>query len=167
MSWKQLSQSSLADSLASHHKSLEELDDIHELLDWTRIEAHLKDMFSSKRGEPAWPPLLMFKIMLLQQWYGLSDEGMEKQLARDLLFRRFTGLGLSDGTPDHTEKQKQANTWRSQVRNRVESVFGILKLHYGLTKARHRGLMQLHTSIGFAVMAYNLKRAVKIQNSCA
>ena len=42
MSWKQLSQSSLADSLASHHKSLEELDDIHELLDWTRIEAHLK-----------------------------------------------------------------------------------------------------------------------------
>lgn len=102
MSWKQLSQSSLADSLASHHKSLEELDDIHELLDWSRIEAHLRDMFSSKRGEPAWPPLLMFKIMLLQQWYRLSDEGMEKQLARDLLFRRFTGLGLSDGTPDHT-----------------------------------------------------------------
>ena len=326
MSWKQLNQQNLADSLASHHKALEELDDIHDLLDWSRIEVHLKDMFSSNRGEPAWPPLLMFKIMLLQQWYSLSDEGIEKQLARDLLFRRFSGLGLSDGTPDHTviwrfhklvgqlglseilfaeinqqlgahnliiqtggvsiidasvieaknsrpkqnkagqntqdadaryttkcgsdgkrkttygyklhansdedgfilkycctaanehdskhmadlltgketqvyadsayksrahddllselgvenqiherayrnkplsQEQKQNNTLRSQVRNRVESVFGILKLHYRAGKARHLGLKQLTTSMGFALMAYNLKRAVKIQDNCA
>ena len=64
MSWKKLKQQNLADGLASHHKSLEELDGIHALLDWSRIEYHLKGLFSSKRGEPAWPPLLMFRIML-------------------------------------------------------------------------------------------------------
>ncbi len=29
----------------------------------------------------------MFKILILQAWYGLSDEALEKQIARDLMFR--------------------------------------------------------------------------------
>lgn len=66
-----------------------------------------------------------------------------------------------------SDKQKLTKTWKSQVRNRVESVFGILKLHYGIRKATYLGLMQMHTSMGFAIMVYNIKRAVKIQNSCA
>ncbi len=35
-------------------------------------------------------------------WYNLSDPGMEKQLARDLLFRRFVGLNLSESVPEHS-----------------------------------------------------------------
>jgi IS5 family transposase len=31
----------------------------------------------------------MFKILILQAWYALSDEALEKQIARDLMFRRF------------------------------------------------------------------------------
>jgi IS5 family transposase len=31
----------------------------------------------------------MFKILILQAWYNLSDEALEKQIARDLMFRRF------------------------------------------------------------------------------
>jgi IS5 family transposase len=38
----------------------------------------------------------MFKILILQAWYGLSDEALEKQIARDLMFRRFIDLSLSD-----------------------------------------------------------------------
>ena len=44
----------------------------------------------------------MFKILLLQKLYNLSDPAMEKQLARDLLFRRFVGLSLTDKVPDHS-----------------------------------------------------------------
>ena len=40
--------------------------------------------------------------MLLQAWYNLSDPAMKKQLARDLLFRRFVGLSLSESVPDHS-----------------------------------------------------------------
>jgi len=45
---------------------------------------------------------MMFKILLLQSWYSLSDPKLEKQLARDLMFRRFIDLSLSEGVPDHS-----------------------------------------------------------------
>jgi IS5 family transposase len=114
MSWKNLKQRSLADALLIEHKALTELDDVHELINWERIEILLKDIHSSPRGEQAWPPLLMFKALLLQSWYTLSDPQLEKQLARDLLFRRFVGLSLSESVPDHS------TFWR--FRNKPEVV---------------------------------------------
>jgi IS5 family transposase len=75
---------------------------LNELIDWKAIETELSCLHNKKRGEQAWPPLLMFKALLLQSWYGLSDPQLEKQLARDLLFRRFIGLSLSEGVPDHS-----------------------------------------------------------------
>jgi transposase, IS5 family len=44
----------------------------------------------------------MFKILLLQGGYGLGDPKLEKQLARDLMFRRFINLSLSEGVPGHS-----------------------------------------------------------------
>ena len=43
---------------------------------------------------------MMFKVLLLQSRYRLSDPGLEKQLARDLLFRRFVNLGIEQAVPD-------------------------------------------------------------------
>ena len=102
MAWKNLKQRSLADSLLIEHEALKELDAVHELIDWSRIEAHLSDIHARRKGEKSWPPLIMFKALLLQIWYGLSDPGLEKQLARDLLFRRFVALDLSESVPDHS-----------------------------------------------------------------
>ena len=45
---------------------------------------------------------MMFKALLLQSWYALSDPALKKQLARDLLFRRFIGLSISESVPDHS-----------------------------------------------------------------
>ena len=46
---------------------------------------------------------MMFKILILQAWHNLSDEALEKQIARDLmLFRRFIDLSLSESVPDHS-----------------------------------------------------------------
>jgi IS5 family transposase len=44
----------------------------------------------------------MFKALLLQSLYGLSDAGLEEALSDRLSFRRFVGLSLEDATPDHT-----------------------------------------------------------------
>ena len=44
----------------------------------------------------------MFKALLLQAWYDLSDPALEKQLAGDLLFRRFVGLDIAESVPDHS-----------------------------------------------------------------
>jgi IS5 family transposase len=102
MAWKNLTQMSLADGLLVEHEALHELDGINEMMDWSRIEKHLSSIYNKAEGNLAFPPLMMFKAMLLQSWYKLSDPALEKQLARDLLFRRFVGLSLSDNVPDHS-----------------------------------------------------------------
>jgi IS5 family transposase len=102
MAWKNLKQRSLADALIVEHAALTELDDVHALLNWSKLEEHLLDIHNKAAGEKAWPPLMMFKALLLQSWYKLSDPQLEKQLARDLLFRRFVGLGLDQSVPDHS-----------------------------------------------------------------
>lgn len=102
MAWKNLKQRSLADSMVVPHEAVKELDELNKLINWSRVEQHLSDIHAKTRGEKAWPPLLMFKALLLQSWYNLSDPQLEKQLARDLLFRRFVELDLSESVPDHS-----------------------------------------------------------------
>jgi len=77
MAWKNLTQRSLADSMLIEHEAVKELDDVHELIDWARLEVRLSEIHSRKKGKKAWPPLLMFKALLLQSWYTLSDPGLE------------------------------------------------------------------------------------------
>ncbi|WP_139682551.1 IS30 family transposase [thiotrophic endosymbiont of Bathymodiolus puteoserpentis (Logatchev)] len=74
MSWKNTQQSSLADALVIEQKSLSELDDVHNIINWNEIEQTLSSLYSSVPGAPAYPPLMMFKILILQAWYNLSDE---------------------------------------------------------------------------------------------
>ena len=102
MAWKNLKQRSLGDALLIDHEALQELDGVHGLIDWSRLEQLLINIHSSTRGEKAWPPLMMLKALLLQSWYKLSDPALEKQLARDLLFRRFVGLDITESIPDNS-----------------------------------------------------------------
>jgi IS5 family transposase len=103
MSWKNTQQNSVADSLVVEHKSLSELDNVHNIIFWSEIEQTLSSLYSSVRGAPSDPALMMFKILILQAWYNLSDEALEKQIARNLMFRRFIDLSLSERVPDHVK----------------------------------------------------------------
>ena len=102
MAWKNLSQTSLADNLIHQHQAITELDELNKLIDWKAIERLMKNLHNKNAGEKAWPPLMMFKVLRLQSFYNLSDPACEKQLARDLLFRRFVNLSLSSPVPDHS-----------------------------------------------------------------
>ncbi len=75
---------------------------IGSLLEWSAFEGLLAPIYSAEKGRPSYPPLSMLKVMLLQQWYGLSDPGMEEALGDRLSFRRFTGLALDETVPDHS-----------------------------------------------------------------
>lgn len=56
------------------------LDELLTLIDWMPIDDALKGISCAAKGEPAWPPLALFKGMLLSIWYDLSDVrvGLEK-----------------------------------------------------------------------------------------
>jgi transposase, IS5 family len=56
----------------------------------------------SKGGRPPIDPVLLFKILVLQALYGLSDEQAEFQIRDRLSFMRFLGLGLADHVPDYS-----------------------------------------------------------------
>jgi transposase, IS5 family len=78
------------------------LERIEALVKWHRFEKLLGRLHAAPVGRPSYPVLVMFKALLLQQWYGLSDAELEEALNDRLSFRRFVGLGLDEATPDHT-----------------------------------------------------------------
>ena len=69
---------------------------VSELVDWSALEALLSGLRSGTMGAPGYPALALFKALLLQQWYGLSDPGLEEALVDRLSFRHFLGLSLSE-----------------------------------------------------------------------
>ena len=48
----------------------------------------------------------MFKIVLLKEWYSLSDPAAEKAVRDRLSFRRFCGIPLDCETPDHSSLRR-------------------------------------------------------------
>jgi IS5 family transposase len=88
-------------------KKITELGDplvkINDKIDWEifrePIETAIrKDM--PKGGRPPFDAIMMYKITMLQQWYGLSDAGIEYQINDRVSFCRFLGLEFGDKVPD-------------------------------------------------------------------
>jgi IS5 family transposase len=81
------------------------LKQIAELIHWEAVTHILEQYYptgQSGKGRKAYPPLVLFKMTLLQTWYNLSDYGIEEQVNDTLSFMRFCGLQLEDEVPDHS-----------------------------------------------------------------
>jgi transposase, IS5 family len=50
----------------------------------------------------SWPPLAMFRALLLSVWYDLSDVKLAEALDDRASFRRFCGFGRAEPTPERT-----------------------------------------------------------------
>jgi IS5 family transposase len=95
-------QLSLAEALVTRGKGGARLERIAARLDWDGLEAVLGGPRAAPTGRPGYPPLVMLRVLLLAQWYGLSDPELEDALADRLSFRRFVGLPLDGPVPDET-----------------------------------------------------------------
>ena len=78
------------------------LDDLAKLIDWASVDHWLVDISSAAKGEPAWPPLALFKALLLAVWYDLSDVKLAEALDDRASFRRFCGFSGTEPTPART-----------------------------------------------------------------
>ncbi len=78
---------------------------IDELVDWRPIEMLLKKKLRRKPdavGNPSYPALSMFKALLLQSWYGLSDRELSENLEDRISFSHFCGFSLDNEVPDNS-----------------------------------------------------------------
>jgi IS5 family transposase len=78
------------------------LDELGKLIDWGSVAALLDPLYSATKGEPAWPPLAMFKALLLSIWYDLSDVKLAEALDDRASFRRFCGFSANEATPERS-----------------------------------------------------------------
>jgi transposase, IS5 family len=84
---------------AAHQSSLDELGAV---IDWSVADQVLARLYPGPKGEKAWPPLAMFKALLLATWYDLSDVALSEALADRASFRRFCGFARDEATPERT-----------------------------------------------------------------
>ncbi len=80
----------------------ERLERIDAAIDWRQLAKVVDGVYAAPTGRPSYPPVVMVKVLLLQQWYDASDEGMEEALWDRVSFKRFVGLGMEDEVPDHS-----------------------------------------------------------------
>jgi hypothetical protein len=76
------------------------LDALGALIDWVPAGRALAGLYTAAKGEKAWPPLAMFKALLLA--YDLSDVMLAEALADRASFRRFCGFASCEVTPERT-----------------------------------------------------------------
>jgi len=88
------------------YKKLNELDpllSLNEVISWEVFRPLLKRTISAKKqatGRPRYDVLLMFKILVLQSLYNISDDQIEFQIRDRMTFCRFLGLSTSHKVPD-------------------------------------------------------------------
>lgn len=106
---------------------------INTLLDWEPIEVVIKKYYTKGRsatGKPSYSGLLLFKMSLLQTWYGLSDYEVEDRVNDSISFGYFCGLHIDEIAPDHSTlsrfrtimtKAKAYQPLFEEINNQLES----------------------------------------------
>ena len=83
------------------------LDEMERVVPWTELLKALEPFYypdsAGKRGRPPIGLERMLRMYFLQQWFGLSDEGLEDSVYDSQAMRGFLGIDLSrEGVPDAT-----------------------------------------------------------------
>jgi IS5 family transposase len=93
-----------SDALAALSQRGDPLQRLEQTIDFEAFRPELeKSLYKPAKGPggaPRWDAVLMFKLLVLQRLYNLSDEQAEYQVSDRLSFRRFLGLSLCDAVPD-------------------------------------------------------------------
>jgi Helix-turn-helix domain/Transposase domain (DUF772) len=71
------------------------LDELTGLIEWAPLARQLDEIHSVAKGEPAWPPLALFKALLISVWYDLSDVKLAEALEDRASLKPSSGRYLS------------------------------------------------------------------------
>ena len=87
-------------------KNGDPLKKLNQVVDWEQFRPKLEELRKKERksnaGRKPFDVILMFKILILQSLYNLSDDSTEMQILDRLSFMRFLGLSIGQSVPDAT-----------------------------------------------------------------
>lgn len=82
------------------------LNQVDKMIDWRPIRTLINKKYTKKHTDAAgaltYDVIVLFKMMLLQTWYELSDCALEERINDSLSFSRFLGLPVEAVSPDHS-----------------------------------------------------------------
>lgn len=70
--------------------------------DWKGVEEAVSSYYASEEGRPGYPPAVLVRMLVLEQYADLSDREVHEQVGYNLLYRAFVGLGADERVPDDT-----------------------------------------------------------------
>ena len=127
------------------------LAEIEAITPWAELERTVAPFYPSNggRGRPPIGLSRMLRMYVVQQCFGLSDEGIEDALYDSQAIRRFVGIDLSrESAPDATTLLKFRRLL--ETHQLTESIFNAINAH--LAKKRGCLLRWRHSGEGFVML---------------
>ena len=153
-------------------KAVKGINKLNAVIDWELFRGDLESILGydhrdpKRGGRPPFDAVLMLKVLVLQKYYGLSDEAVFADSAyqseaseaylhsRDcqnfILFKARRGHPLS-------EEEQATNKLRSRIRVRCEHVFGRMT-QMAMDRLRTIGLLRAGQHNGLCNLVYNMDR---------
>ena len=90
---------------------------VKKVIDWRSIDTELRTVYTkglTERGAKAYAPLLLFKMLLISEWYDLSDTQTESMVNDSLSAMKFCDLTIEDSVPGHSTLSR----FKKELRNK-------------------------------------------------
>jgi IS5 family transposase len=107
------------------NRSIKLMEQLNNTINWARVESILLSHYTvgtSEEGARAYPPLMLFKCLMLQKWFRIpSDPELENQITDRLSFKTFLRLSFSQPAPDHSTFSRFRSRLPKQAMDAINS----------------------------------------------
>jgi len=146
----------LLKSSMNKNRCLDNLSKINDSLNWDSIEELLARYYNtgrSAKGAGAYPPLLLFKCLLLQKWFRInSDPELESSINDRISFKKFLGIPFTDPSSAHSTfsrfRKRLSKKAMDQINSEITRQFEKKRLAINEGFAVDARIVNLHSRYG-------------------